>query len=150
MNFYVYNGTILGESKDGLSAGQLTSAQIFDYLEDCLDWNDECVFPLSNELCSRLNMDFDAYETYDDLVNEAYTRMMNLIKDVASADLTKDTSEGGLVMHLTIEEVTRRLKEHSEEQPGIPLWPEEYINAYNNKILEHIFEGREKIIPVRW
>lgn len=151
MNFRVLHNRIVGEDENGRSAGQLTTDQIWMYLEDCDTWNDELVFPLFHELCDRLNMDFDEYDTYDDLQCECYNKMLDLIEEVAKADFMDENNlEEGPIMGIHLDEAIRRLKDHREENSGIPIWPDEYIHAWNNLLIEYILDDSLTIKPVRW
>ena len=150
MNFLVLDGRIVGDSEDGLSAGQLKTGQIWKYLEDCDNWNDELVFPLFHELCDRLKIDFDEYDTYDDLECECYNKMVELVEQAAKADFQKQDFEQGPIMNITMDEAIRRLKDHREEESGIPIWPDEYIHAWNNLLMAYILDDNLTIKPVRW
>ena len=150
MNFRVLNHRITGSDENGLSAGQLTTDQIFDYLEACTDWLDECVFPLAHELCDRLLMDFDEYDTYDELYDEAYNKMLDLIEEVAKSDFEQQDFEKGPIMGITPDKAMDRLIEHRKENSGIPIWPDEYIHAWNNLLIAYILDDNLEIKPVRW
>ena len=150
MNFEVYKYHIIGESENGLSAGQLTTDQIWEYLDDCTDWSDPLVFPLFHELCDRLNMDFDAYDTYDDLYNESFNKIQDLIEQAAKEDFEKQDLEKGPFMSMTVDKALDRLLEHRKENKGILLLPDEYINAWNNLLIKYIMDDNLNLKPVRW
>ena len=151
MNFEVYKYHIIGESEDGLSAGQLTTDQIWDYLDDCTDWSDSLVFPLFHELCDRLHLDFDEYDTYDELYTESYNKLLDLIEQAAKDDfLAMCDTQKGPIMGITMDNALERLLEHRKENRGIPLWADEYINAYSNLLIKYILDDNQKITPVRW
>ena len=150
MNFEVYKYHIIGESEDGLSAGQLTTDQIWEYLDDCTDWADPLVFPLFHELCDRLHMDFDAYDTYDDLYNESFNKIQDLIEEAAESDFKKQDLEKGPFMSITMDTALERLLEHRKENKGILLLPDEYINAWNNLLIKYILDDNLNLKPVRW
>lgn len=150
MNFLVLHHRIVGEDENGLSAGQLTTDQIWMYLEDCDNWTDELVFPLFHELCERLQVDFDEYDTYDELQCECYNKMLDLIEEVAKADFKEQDFEKGPIMGITHGEAMDRLIEHRKEKSGIPIWTDEYIHAWNNLLMAYILDDNLTIKPVRW
>ena len=70
--------------KRGLKDGQelvtsfgLTSRQIYEYLDDVNAWDDRLVPGLMEEMCERLELDFDEFECYCDLF-DAITEKMGL------------------------------------------------------------------------
>ena len=150
MNFCVRHYRIVGEDENGLSAGQLTTDQIWAYLDYCTDWNDPLVFPLFHELCDRLQMDFDNYETYDDLYTESFNKIQDLIEDAAESDFKKQDLEKGPFMSMTVDKALDRLLEHRKENKGILLLPDEYINAWNNLLIKYIMDDNLNLKPVRW
>ncbi len=136
MYYIVKRGRIIGSAEDGAelkSIGQLRADQIMVYLADCTDWNDLLVAPLFHELCERLGMDFDEYDTYDELYDEVFNKMLDLIEVTARYDFHFRDE----VNHpMTTIEAVKRLKKHAEEDPAIPIWCDEYVLEYNNCFLE--------------
>ena len=58
-----------------VSASELSNEQIREYLEDVPAWDYEPVIPMAKELCDRLHIDFDQYDTMDDLIPAIDNRM---------------------------------------------------------------------------
>ncbi len=58
-----------------VSASELSNEQIREYLEDVPAWDYEPVIPLAQEICNRLHIDFDQYDTMDALIPAIDNRM---------------------------------------------------------------------------
>ena len=134
MDYIVRNGHITCSVEDGAeikTIGQLKADQIMEYLKDCVDWNDLLVAPLFHEICDRLQMDFDEYDTYDELYCEVDNKLNELIEQTARYDfIFRDE-----VNHtMTQKEATDRLIKYSKEDSAVPIWPDAYVIEYNSQL----------------
>ena len=65
----------LGDGQSLVYIGRLEDWQIVEYLDRLPDWDDPCVRWLMMEMCDRLKLYFEDYETYNDLFDEITKEM---------------------------------------------------------------------------
>ena len=134
MDYIVRHGHISCSVEEGAeikSIGQLTTDQMMEYLQDCADWNDLLVAPLFHELCERLDMDFDEYETYDELYCEVDNKLNEIIEKQARYDFIFKDEEN---RPMTQEKALDRLIKYRKEDPAVPIWPDAYAIEYNSQL----------------
>ena len=63
----IYEGTTITINGEEIDINLAESKDLLQYLDDAPSWDMPEVEPVAKELCDRMGVNFDAYESYDDL-----------------------------------------------------------------------------------